>query len=100
MSDPTTNKALVTEFIDALFSRGDLDAVDRYLSPGFVNHDPLPGFAADREGCARPRKSSGRVPRLAQPAGGPDRRGRPGQRTIHRARHPPGRDHGRPPNRA
>ena len=50
MSDPTTNKTLVTEFIDALFTRGDLDAVDRYLAPGFVNHDPFPGFAPDREG--------------------------------------------------
>jgi steroid delta-isomerase-like uncharacterized protein len=53
MSDPTTNKALVTEFIDALFTRGELDAVDRYLAPGFVNHDPFPGFAADREGFRR-----------------------------------------------
>jgi predicted ester cyclase len=24
--------------------------VDRYLAPGFVNHDPFPGFTADREG--------------------------------------------------
>jgi predicted SnoaL-like aldol condensation-catalyzing enzyme len=30
MSDPT-NKALVAEFIDALFTRGELEAVDRYL---------------------------------------------------------------------
>ena len=50
MSDPTTNKALVAEFIDALFTNGDLDAVDRYLAPDFVNHDPFPGFAPDREG--------------------------------------------------
>lgn len=50
MSDPTSNKALVVEFIDAVFTNGDLDAVDRYLSPGFVNHDPFPGFAPDREG--------------------------------------------------
>jgi steroid delta-isomerase-like uncharacterized protein len=50
MSDPTTNKALVTEFIDALFTRGELDAVDRYLAPEFVNHDPFPGCAPDREG--------------------------------------------------
>jgi predicted ester cyclase len=50
MSDPVANKALVAEFIDALFSRGELEAVDRYLAPGFVNHDPFPGFAADREG--------------------------------------------------
>jgi hypothetical protein len=31
MSDPT-NKALVAEFIDALFTRGELEAVDRYLA--------------------------------------------------------------------
>jgi predicted ester cyclase len=24
--------------------------VDRYLAPEFVNHDPFPGFAPDREG--------------------------------------------------
>lgn len=53
MSDPTINKALVTEVIDALFTRGELDAVDRYLAPGFVNHDPFPGFAPDREGMRR-----------------------------------------------
>jgi steroid delta-isomerase-like uncharacterized protein len=50
MSDPTANKALVAEFIDALFTEGELDAVDCYLAPGFVNHDPFPGFARDREG--------------------------------------------------
>jgi predicted SnoaL-like aldol condensation-catalyzing enzyme len=50
MSDPTANKALVAEFIDALFTRGELEAVDRYLAPEFVNHDPFPGFAPDREG--------------------------------------------------
>ena len=50
MSDPTANKALVAEFIDALFTSGELEAVDRYLAPGFVNHDPFPGFAPDREG--------------------------------------------------
>jgi steroid delta-isomerase-like uncharacterized protein len=53
MSDPTTSKALVAEFIDALFTRGELEAVDRYLAPGFVNHDPFPGFAPDREGFRR-----------------------------------------------
>ena len=36
--------------IDALFTRGELEAVDRYLAPGFVNHDPFPGFAPDRKG--------------------------------------------------
>jgi len=40
----TTNKQLVEDFINALFTDGDLTAVDRYLDPDFVNHDPpLPG---------------------------------------------------------
>jgi steroid delta-isomerase-like uncharacterized protein len=50
MPDPEANKALVNEFIQALFTDGDLDAADRYLAPEFVNHDPFPGFAPDREG--------------------------------------------------
>jgi steroid delta-isomerase-like uncharacterized protein len=36
----TTNKQLVEDFINALFTDGDLTAVDRYLDPDFVNHDP------------------------------------------------------------
>ncbi len=36
----THNKHLVEAFIQDLFSKGDLDAVDRYLDPKFVNHDP------------------------------------------------------------
>jgi steroid delta-isomerase-like uncharacterized protein len=47
----TANKNLVEAFIQDLFSRGDLDAVDRYLAPDFVNHDPpFPGAAAGPEG--------------------------------------------------
>ena len=35
----------------ALFTEGDLGAVDRYLDPGFVNHDPpLPGAGDGPEG--------------------------------------------------
>jgi predicted ester cyclase len=38
------NKQLVETFIQELFSKCDLDAVDRYLDPAFVNHDaPFPG---------------------------------------------------------
>ena len=92
MSDPRTNKALVAEFIDALFTNGDLEAVDRYLAPGFVNHDPFPGFAPDREGM----RQTAQVFRQAFPdwhagTAGPHRRGRPGRRTVHRPRNPPGR---------
>ncbi|WP_232666999.1 ester cyclase [Pseudonocardia sp. TRM90224] len=38
------NKQLVIGFIQDLFTKGDLDAVGRYLSPDFVDHDPpVPG---------------------------------------------------------
>jgi len=44
------NKNTVTSFIDALFTKGDLGAVDEYLAEDFVNHDPPMGVTADREG--------------------------------------------------
>ncbi len=50
MTDIDANKKVVREFIDGLFSRGDLDAVDTYLSEDFVNHDPPFAVTADREG--------------------------------------------------
>ena len=42
---PTTDhKRLIDAFIRELFTQGDLTAVDRYVDPGFVNHDlPFPG---------------------------------------------------------
>ena len=46
----TRNKLLVNAFIQELFTHGDLDAVDRYLDPQFVNHDPPFGATPDREG--------------------------------------------------
>lgn len=50
MTTTKTNKAVVTEFIDALFTKGDLSAVDRILADDFVNHDPPLGVTPDREG--------------------------------------------------
>lgn len=50
MTITEANKSIVTEFIQALFTRGDLDAVDEYLAPDFVNNDPPFGASADREG--------------------------------------------------
>ncbi|MDQ3896748.1 MAG: ester cyclase [Actinomycetota bacterium] len=50
MADIEDNKRVVTEFIDGLFSQGDLGAVDRYLSEDFLNHDPPFGAGTDREG--------------------------------------------------
>jgi steroid delta-isomerase-like uncharacterized protein len=47
----TTNKRLVGDFIQDLFTKGDLGAIDRYLDPGFVNHDPpYPGAPDGPEG--------------------------------------------------
>jgi predicted ester cyclase len=47
----TNNTELVNEFIQQLFTTGDLDAVDRYLDPDFVNHDlPFPGAPDGPEG--------------------------------------------------
>ncbi len=39
----TRNKHLIESFIQELFTKGDLTAVDRYVAPNVVNHDP-PGF--------------------------------------------------------
>jgi steroid delta-isomerase-like uncharacterized protein len=44
------NKTVVRDFIDSLFTKGDLGAVDDYLAEDFVNHDPPVGVSADREG--------------------------------------------------
>ena len=46
----TDNKSVVRGFIDALFTDGDLDATDTYLSPDFVNHDPPIGLPSDAGG--------------------------------------------------
>jgi steroid delta-isomerase-like uncharacterized protein len=47
----TRHKQLVDAFIQELFTKGDLEAVDRYLAPAFVNHDPpFPGAPAGRDG--------------------------------------------------
>jgi steroid delta-isomerase-like uncharacterized protein len=44
------NKRTVSDFIEALFSQGDLEAIDRYTTPDFVFHDPPFGVSEDRDG--------------------------------------------------
>jgi steroid delta-isomerase-like uncharacterized protein len=45
------NKKVVDDFIQALFTRGELDAVYEYLAPEFVDHNPtIPGQTGGREG--------------------------------------------------
>ena len=50
MDTISQNKNIVTSFIDALFTKGDLGAVDHYLAGDYVDHDPPMGFPASREG--------------------------------------------------
>jgi predicted ester cyclase len=50
MTDLEGNKTVVRDYIEALFSRGDLSAVDRYLAADFVNHDPPFGLGSGRQG--------------------------------------------------
>ena len=50
MTDTDRTRATVRAFVDALFTDGDLTAVDRYLAEDYVDHDPPMGGAADREG--------------------------------------------------
>jgi len=50
MDTISQNKNIVTSFIDALFTKGDLGAVDEYLAGDYVDHDPPMGFPASQEG--------------------------------------------------
>jgi steroid delta-isomerase-like uncharacterized protein len=50
MTTTEKNKIIVSDFIGALFTKGDLDAVDDFLAEDFVNNDPPFGASADREG--------------------------------------------------
>lgn len=50
MTTTEQNKITVRDFIDGLFTKGDLGAVDTYLADDFINHDPPFGVSADREG--------------------------------------------------
>src|SRR6266571_1496051 len=100
MTRTDANKQIVDEFINALFTTGDLSAVDRYLDPGFVNHDPpFPAAPDGPEGMRQARDVPTRLSRLAQRPAAADRRGRPRGRKLHRPRHPPRRAHGRSPHR-
>jgi steroid delta-isomerase-like uncharacterized protein len=51
MTTQEQNKAVVTEFIQAVFTKGDIDAFDRYVSSDFVDHDP-PFGGAMKDGAA------------------------------------------------
>jgi steroid delta-isomerase-like uncharacterized protein len=50
MTTTEDNKTTVSDFVGALFTKGDLGAADKYLAADFVNNDPPFGASADREG--------------------------------------------------
>ncbi|WP_344165016.1 ester cyclase [Kribbella yunnanensis] len=63
MSTTESNKGVVKDFIDGLFSQGDLGAVDTYLAEDFLNNDPPFGVTPDREGM----RAAGGMMRAAFP---------------------------------
>lgn len=63
MNTTESNKAVVTDFIDGLFTKGDPSAVDTYLAEDFINHDPPFGVTPDREGM----RAAGAMMRTAFP---------------------------------
>lgn len=44
------NRAVLDRFDEEVFRQGHLDAIDELLAEDFVEHDPPPGLAPDREG--------------------------------------------------
>lgn len=51
MTTTEENKTVVEEFIQALFTKNDLSAVERYLADNFVAHDPpMAGLSGDAAG--------------------------------------------------
>jgi predicted SnoaL-like aldol condensation-catalyzing enzyme len=60
----TRNKHLVESLIQEVFTKGDLTAIDRYVAPDFVDHDPpVPGAADGAEGL----RLAAQVARTAAP---------------------------------
>jgi predicted ester cyclase len=53
VSDQENNKALVRRFLEEVYVKRDLDAIDELLSPDFVDHSLMPGQVGDREGYKR-----------------------------------------------
>ena len=50
MDTISQNKNTVTSFVQALFTKGDLGAVDEYLAGDDADHDPPMGFPGSRDG--------------------------------------------------
>ena len=46
-------RALVLAYLRAVWRDAEPEAVERYLAPGYIDHDPPPGFKATRAGQRR-----------------------------------------------
>jgi steroid delta-isomerase-like uncharacterized protein len=44
------NKKIALQFLQAVWIEGKLEMVDQLVAPDFVDHNPTPGFAPNREG--------------------------------------------------
>ncbi len=44
------NKTLIRDIIEEVWNKGNVEAVDRYFAPDYVDQDPLPGQAPGPEG--------------------------------------------------
>lgn len=44
------SKALVRRFIQEAWDEGKLGVLDELMSPNFVDHNPMPGLPADKQG--------------------------------------------------
>jgi len=47
---PDEHKAIVRRLVEEAQSRGQLHVIDELMSPDFVDHCPMPGIPANREG--------------------------------------------------
>lgn len=45
------NREIVRRFVEEVQSGRDLNALDRFISPNFVNYTEIPGLPSDREGA-------------------------------------------------
>jgi steroid delta-isomerase-like uncharacterized protein len=44
------NKAIARRTTEEIWGKGNLALIDELFAPNFVDHNPMPGFAPDREG--------------------------------------------------
>ena len=44
------NKAISRRYIEEIFNKKNLAAIDEILSPDYIDHDPMPGTTPNRDG--------------------------------------------------